>query len=81
MSDGIYLKRGNRPQSKKAVKEAIAADPSKVWVECTSLHGGYDGPVSEIPEGKSIHFVGPDPYISRKFYGTIKMKNGRPVVT
>lgn len=69
---GIFV-GGKRPKSKKEVKEAIAADPSKVRVEATSLFGNeYDGPVSGIVAGASITFVGPDPHTSRKFYGTIK---------
>lgn len=69
---GIYVGY-NRPASKKAVKEAIAADPTKVRLEATSMFGNeYDGPVSEAPQG-TYTFVGPDPSTSRKFYGTIKV--------
>jgi hypothetical protein len=67
---GIYVNY-NRPASKKAVKEAIAADPAKVSLEATSMFGNeYDGPVSEAPPGR-YSFVGPDPYTKRNFYGTI----------
>ena len=67
---GIYM------PSKKKIKEAVAADPSKVYLVATSMFGNeYDGPVSEAPNG-SYTFVGPDPYNKRSFYGTIKVFNG-----
>ena len=67
---GIFVNHA-RPKSKKAVKEAIAADPSRVSLEATSMFGNeYDGPISEAPRG-SYSFVGPDPYRKRSFYGTI----------
>lgn len=69
---GIFI-NGERPRSKKAVREAVAANPDKVRVEGTSLIAGteYDGPVSEMPIGRVL-FVGPDPYRKRNFYGTIE---------
>jgi hypothetical protein len=71
MTDGIYV-GASRPTSKKAVREAINANPATVRVESTSMFGGYDGPVSDLPEGVTITFVGPDPFRDRKFYGNIK---------
>lgn len=70
MTQGIWI-NGERPKSKKAVKEAIAEDPSRVRLEATSLMGNeYDGPVSGAPAG-THDFVGPDPYTKRNFYGNI----------
>lgn len=67
---GIYVNR-RRPKSKKEIKEAIAVNPERVQIEATSIFGNeYDGLVSEAPVGR-YNFVGPDPYTSRKFYGTI----------
>lgn len=83
---GIYVSDNGvtftRPKSKKAIKELVAADPSRVSIEATSLHGNeYDGPVSDAPVGKYL-FVGPDPYTSRKFYGTLTIKaDGKVVVS
>ena len=78
---GIFIRDGHqdhRPKSKKAIKEAIAADPSRVQVEATSMFGNeYDGPLSEMPDGR-ISFVGPDPYTKRNFYGTI-IKSGSTI--
>lgn len=67
---GLFLD-GKRPLSKKAIKEAVANDPSRVSLEATSFFGNeYDGPVSGAPQG-TYTFVGPNPYTSRKFYGNI----------
>lgn len=66
---GIFI-NGERPKSKKAVREAIANGES-VRIEATSWHGNeYDGPVTSAPIGQ-IAFVGPDPFTKRNFYGTI----------
>lgn len=68
---GIFV-NGTRPKSKKAVKEAVSSFPNTVRLERTSVFGNeYDGPISDAPDG-TYTFVGPDPYNSRKFYGTIK---------
>lgn len=69
MSYGIFV-NGQRPKSKKAVKEAILAD-EYVQLENTSLFGnGFDGPVSNAPQGR-YDFVGPCPFTNRKFYGNV----------
>lgn len=67
---GIYVDR-RRPKSKKEIKDAIAVNPERVQIEATSIFGNeYDGLVSDAPAGR-YDFVGPDPYTSRKFYGSI----------
>jgi hypothetical protein len=69
---GIFVNGYARPKSKKAVREAIESDPSSVTAEATSLFGNeYGGPISGMADGSSIHFVGPDPYTKRSFYGTV----------
>ncbi len=71
MTQGIWIGAG-RPLSKKVVKEEIAERPWNVRAQATSFFGGeYDGPISDMPLGTTITFVGPDPERSRKFYGTI----------
>lgn len=73
MTQGIFIK-GRRPKSKKEVKEAVAADPSTVGLEATSLFGNeYDGPISHAPIGTHT-FVGPDPARDRRFYGNVVVK-------
>jgi hypothetical protein len=69
---GIFI-NGKRPTSKKAIREAIASG-QRVRIEATSLHGDeYDGLLfdDDGPVVGTYHFVGPDPYTKRSFYGTI----------
>jgi hypothetical protein len=69
--DGIYID-GQRPKSKKAVKEALAATPERVAIEPTAgLYPDPRHPALDITAGRSVHFVGPDPHRDRRFYGTI----------
>jgi len=70
MPHGIFVE-GRRPKSKKEVKEALK-EGKHVSLEDTGIMGkDYDGPVAQMPEGKSFAFVGPDPYTRRSFYGTL----------
>lgn len=76
--DGIFINldgRVRRPKSKKEVRELAASDPQAISIEGTSMFNPWSGFATEIPDGTQIHFVGPDPYTSRKFYGTIQ-RNG-----
>lgn len=68
---GLFV-NGERPKSKKAVKEAIKANPESVSVEATSIFGEFGGALTDMPIDGSVTFVGPDPYKSRRFYGTVK---------
>jgi hypothetical protein len=77
---GIFV-MGVRPKSKKAVKEAIAHNPTNVRIEATSVFGNeYDGTVADLPEGSKVYFVGPDPYTKRNFYGSIERSGGKVVI-
>lgn len=73
---GVYV-AFKRPKTKKALREAVKLDPARVTLERTSMFTDteYDGPVSEAPEGEYT-FVGPDPYINRRFYGRIVIRGG-----
>lgn len=72
---GIFV-NFNRPATKKAVKEAVAANPASVSLEATSFFGNeYDGPITGAPDGR-YSFVGPNPHTSRKFYGTLTVSAG-----
>jgi hypothetical protein len=74
---GIYV-NGQRPKSKRAIKEALAADPRNVLIEATSVFGNeWQGRAADMPEGMRVNFVGPCPHTSRKFYGTISKAGGR----
>ena len=77
---GIFI-NGERPRSKKQIKDVVAVDPHCVLrLEATSLFGNeYDGTLNNAPDGQYT-FVGPDPYTSRKFYGTITKRDGKVTV-
>lgn len=78
--DGIWV-NGRRPETKKQVREACVNAPETVEFDWTSI---FDHPnwsrLKDMPECK-VNFVGPDPYNSRKFYGTVTKKNGEVKVT
>lgn len=75
---GLYLKGYIRPASKKAVKEALAVSADNVTAEATSVFGNeYGGLISDMPDNSEVHFVGPDPYTKRNFYGTITRKGDK----
>lgn len=72
---GIFV-RMHRCKTKKALREAIEADPSSVTLQATSVFGNeYDGPLSRASDG-TYYIVGPDPYRERKWYATIIKSNG-----
>lgn len=69
---GVYID-GRRPRSKKEIKETLAEldGPERVVLQPTSVFGNeYGGPLTDAPQG-DYTIVGPDPYTSREFYGTI----------
>ena len=67
---GIYAS-GDRVKTKKALKTLIATVPHQVRLEATSILGNeYAGPITEAPAGR-YDVVGPDPYLSRKWYANI----------
>lgn len=79
---GIYLKGRIRPKSKKEVR---FCKPEDVVVQGTSpfdtlIPDGCCTRAIDLPDG-TYYFVGPDPYTSRKFYGTIKKFNGKVTVS
>jgi len=69
---GIFID-GRRPKSKKEIKETVRNRPDAVTIEATSMFGNeYGGVVTQMPENKTVFFVGPDPYSARNFYGQIE---------
>lgn len=77
MSHGVFI-NGRRPKSKKEVKEAIQAKPDSVYFENTSMLGGKDYSLKDVPDG--LTFVGPDPFTKRNFYGSISRKGDKIVI-
>lgn len=86
MTQGIFITnefgRAERPKSKKAIREAVEADPASVIAEATSWHGDeYDGPIAYMAATNKVVFAGPDPHSDRRFYGTIAYVKGKWKVT
>lgn len=82
MGWGVKIK-GQRPKSKKAVKEAMRTDPESVTWDCTDFFGPWKDCVHRgdiLPDGLSDTFVGPDPYTDRRFYGQLITKDGKVTV-
>lgn len=71
---------GVRPKTKKALREALKADPRSVTFDNTSPMGpqlvGING--ANVPVEFSLQVTGPDPFTKRNWYATVK--NG-PVIT
>lgn len=60
-----------RPRTKKQLREEIARDPARVFLEETSVFGNeYQGFLNDAPEG---HYavVGPDPQRKRSWFANI----------
>ena len=75
---GIFID-GNRPKSKKAVREAVA-NGEHVTLEATSWFGDeYGGSLEAAPDGV-YNFVGPNPHSDRRFYGNIVVKGEKITV-
>ena len=71
MTQGVYVNY-RRPPTKKALREAVADDPSTVSLEATSMFGNeYDGSLAEASTTQRFTVVGPDPYNKRNWYANI----------
>ncbi len=73
---------GKRPATKKALREAMASDPSSVSFDTTSP---FDGgrvihPATEAFR-EILQVTGPDPFTSRKWYASVKIVSGKVRVT
>lgn len=70
--------------TKKALKELLTSEPSEVLFFNTAFKLGpgeqmYRG--NELDPQYTYQVVGPDPYTSRKWYASVVVKNGKPVIT
>lgn len=80
---------GERPKSKKALKAAVLSDiengTETVGFDQTAhIHDGAIpgiAVVKDLPEGITLVVTGPDPYASRRWYGNVKVKDGKVVVS
>lgn len=82
MSYGVFI-NGERPRSKKAIKEAMKEAPSSVTWQNDAAFGETAGSRfagDRLPDMNDT-FVGPDPFRDRKFYGQIKVVDGKVTIT
>jgi hypothetical protein len=67
---------GERYPSKKAMKEALAAEPAAVYFDGTAPAfqsvQGYRG--DELPEGVKLVVIGPNPYTSRRWDANVERR-------
>lgn len=68
-----YEQGGVHPRypTKKALKEAAKAGVP-FTLQSTSMFGGYNGPVTELPVGITFNVVGPDPYSKRDWFASVR---------
>lgn len=69
--------------TKKALKDAIAADPTKVYIYPTSeFNATIPGTLDIMDKGHKYQVTGPNPYTNRKWYATVEItQDGRIRVT
>lgn len=74
---GVTMRDGTDIKTKKALKEAIAANPDDVVVYGTSDFNRFTGSAADLNKEYKYSVVGPNPYTSRKWYATLeKLANG-----
>ena len=59
--------------TKKALKEAVKANPSAVrFRDVGGLNASFHGSVEDLPAHATLTVVGPDPFRNRKWYASVK---------
>ena len=84
MTQGIYV-NGERPKTKKALKEAIknynGKGATSIVLEATSImENEYGGALIDAPNSR-YYIVGPDPYKSRKWYANITKQGNKITIS
>jgi hypothetical protein len=80
---------GEHYKSKAAIKRALAEDPSMVtFTELGTVANGFTDTyrtaaelLAELEGGRYVLVVGPDPYHKRNFFGQVRAKNGKLVIS
>ncbi len=68
---------GQRPKSKKALREALRDAPGTVEFDGTSPLGPqFSGGVADIPDGATLSVCGPDPYRKRDWWANVSRTSG-----
>lgn len=58
--------------TKKALRQALAADPASVWFEATADSTSVRG--DRLPVGQRLIVVGPDPMRNRLWHANVALK-------
>lgn len=76
------LVNGERPPTKKALREALTNAPATVELDSTAAVGAHIGETfrgDNIPDGVRLNVVGPDPYTARNWYANVtRGRDGKP---
>lgn len=68
---GAFI-NGERPKSKKALREALKGAPETVSFDSTSPMGPqFSGAASAIPAEVTLSVAGPDPYTRRNWFASV----------
>lgn len=74
---GAYV-NGERPRTKKALRDAMRERPADVTFDVTALAMFHNGPMTyngnELPPGDTLSVAGPDPYASRNWFASVTDK-------
>jgi hypothetical protein len=72
---------GERPNTKAELLQAIR-DGRRIEIEDLQFFGSeYSGPLNRMPEGAMCGIVGPDPFVAREWYATLRKTKGKVVMT
>lgn len=64
-----------RIRTKKEMRELLAVDPSSVTFDVTSMYDPLDDFTGDrIPDKTALTVVGPDPYMTRRWYASVTRK-------
>lgn len=75
---------GQLVPSKKVLKDTVRSEPHRVTFYGTSALGPqYSWPMyaDGIPEGVTLSVCGPNPLKDRRWYASVSLKKGKPVVS
>lgn len=73
---------GERPKSKKALREALRDAPATVRFDATAAIGpdvGASFTGDKLPEGRRLDVTGPDPYRARDWWANVELVPGKGV--
>jgi hypothetical protein len=84
MNVGAYVD-GVRPKTKKALREALQANPESVTFDGTSPFGPQHADLTgtHIPADLALSVVGPEPATTRNWYATVRWdaRTGKATIT